>query len=453
MKERTKRVYFNFLAFDYKAMEEYFEEMAEKGWMLVKVGGLTAKFRSIEPKKLKFHVDVFKEGGPLTPENSEEVKSYKSQILKQGWNYITSRGYLYFFCAEDDEIIIPTRLSDSDEEKNIRFLLKKEFISIAVFLVIAVYLLFISTPMKYTQLLSFVGVASVFVFPLFTVVVLLPSLYGIIYALKARKNIKVGLAIEKPSLKNAKIRAIVFNLPIFVLLLIIASAFIADSFFRPRIIAMSLAGPAIGTIIGLSFRYIIKKKVKEKKDVVLYAALAIVVLMFAIPITSSLFSKSNEDILFSRDSIPADYPIIKISELLQSSEEGKMIYRSFDAGMSPVVLKHYKLRETGEIDGKEVLLFVRYYEAINPYFADVIYNGIIEELRRGIKFRGMYLLTKTVVIENEMKDLWKVDGFAITDKEDEIIAIKGNIVIHLSANIDFKESYVIQLIENTFFHQ
>lgn len=38
MKNKTKRVLWGFFLLDYKAMETYLEEMAEKGWMLEKIG-------------------------------------------------------------------------------------------------------------------------------------------------------------------------------------------------------------------------------------------------------------------------------------------------------------------------------------------------------------------------------------------------------------------------------
>ena len=38
---KKKRVFWNFIATDYKAMEEFLENMARKGWMLKKIGALS----------------------------------------------------------------------------------------------------------------------------------------------------------------------------------------------------------------------------------------------------------------------------------------------------------------------------------------------------------------------------------------------------------------------------
>src|SRR5690554_3677258 len=85
MKNKTKRVFWGFFSLDYKAMETYLEEMAENGWMIEKVGRMTAKFRAIEPQKLKFFVDVFKGGGPLTPEKTKEAEEYRRLCQESGW--------------------------------------------------------------------------------------------------------------------------------------------------------------------------------------------------------------------------------------------------------------------------------------------------------------------------------------------------------------------------------
>lgn len=91
MRNKTRRALWGFFSLDYKAMEDYLEEMAKKGWMLEKIGRFTAKFRAIEPQKLKFYVDVFKKGGILTSENNEEIVEYRKLCQESGWTFITSQ--------------------------------------------------------------------------------------------------------------------------------------------------------------------------------------------------------------------------------------------------------------------------------------------------------------------------------------------------------------------------
>lgn len=451
MNKGTKRVFWGFLSFDYKAMEVYLEEMAEKGWMLEKVGGLTAKFKAIEPKRYKFCVDIFEGGGPLTPENTSEAIEYRNRCQELGWSFITSQDYLQFFCIEEGAYLSPIQGDERLEQKIVEStLIKREILSCFFTLAILIVAMFMIFPVRYKQLLNFVGISVIFVLPLLAIITAFPLVYGLIRNSKAKKNIRRSLPIERPTLKDARRNAIIFYYPTFILVFLIILSFIADSFFRPYITVMSLIGPAIGAVIGSCFRYFFKKKAEEREDIVLYVILSITAVVLLAVTASSIISKNYIYSLNKRDAIGEGYPTVTVSELLQSQLEGELVYRKVNTSMSPIALKHYSLREIRQINGKEEGVYVSYYKTINPYFSKIIFDGIVKELERGIKFKSVYLLTKTVVIDNEMKDLWDVENLAITETKKEIIVRKGSIVVHLSGDINFDDVYIRELIKNRF---
>ena len=450
---KTKRMFWGFLTLDYKAIETYLEEMAQKGWMLEKIGRWTAKFRAIEPKKPKFYVDVFKEGGPYAPENTKEAEEYRSLCKVSGWNFITSRDYLQFFCAEEGENPTPIQTDDALEQKIVEStLLKTEIVSIIVFIIITIYMMTLYFPNKYKYLLSFIGMAGAFLFPLLTVSVVSPVIYSIVRTLKARRNVNRGLPIEKPTLESARKRIIITHGTTLVITIIIALAIIADWYFRPDVVAISLTGPIIGTAIGLILRYFIKRKGTDKKDSVLYVTFAILGVLFLSAILNSLLSGLNIDSVYKNDTIPEGYPIVTLSDLSGGSQTGILVSREFNAGMSPVTPKHYSYYEFLRNDnGLEESLNVRYYKTINPRFALTIFNGIVSELREGIKWKGMTFLERTIISDDKMKDLWRTDNLALTKERDEIIVQKGNIVVRLFGDIDFEDRYIRELIIDRFF--
>jgi hypothetical protein len=97
---------------------------------------------------------------------------------------------------------------------------------------------------------------------------------------------------------------------------------------------------------------------------------------------------------------------------------------------------------------------IKYYKAINSYFAEIIFNGITERLEKGMKWRGMTIFTKNIITDDEMKNLWGVDNLALTEEEGEIIIQKGNIVLHLnnySGDMDFNDRQTRELIIDRFF--
>ncbi|MFA6670892.1 MAG: DUF2812 domain-containing protein [Bacillota bacterium] len=452
MKNKTKRVFWGFFSLDYKAIAIYLEEMAGKGWMLEKVGRMTARFRAIEPRKLKFYVDVFKEEGPLTPEKTKEAEEYRRLCQESGWTFITSQDYLQFFYADGDEDPVPIQTDEVLEQKIVETTLwRGELLGTLAFSIIAVVVLVMYFPIRHNNLLSFTGVAGTFLFPILCIFVLASTVYGLFWMLRARRNIKRGFPLEKPTLKSARRRIIAFHGPALTIGIVAILAFTIDAFFMPHIVGLSLLGPVIGMGIGLGLRYIIKKKATEKKDSVLYVTLALIGVMFSMAIVNSLLIHWPTNDTYRADTIPADCPVVTMVELLEGSQQGRLVSREFDSGISPITPKHYAYWETRDINGKTEGIRINYYRAINPYFAEVIFNGVTEKLERGIKWKGMYLLTKTIITDDEMKKLWDVDNLALTEERDEIIVQKGNIVVHMSGDIDFDDRQTRELITSKFF--
>ena len=452
MKNKTKRVFWGFFSLDYKAIETYLEEMAEKGWMLEKVGRMTAKFRAIEPQKLKFYVDVFKEGGPLTPEKTKEAEEYRRLCKESGWTFITSQDYLQFFYADGDMDPVPIQTDEVLEQKIVETTIwRGELLGIFIFSIIAVMALVRYFPLNHNSLLSFTGVAGTFLFPILCIFMLASTVYGFFWILKARRNIKRGLPLEKPTLKSARRRIIAFHGPALTIGIIFILAFIGDAFFMPRIVGISLLGPVIGAGIGIGLRYFIKKKATEKKDSVLYVTLAFIVVMISLAIVNSLLINRSVNNTYREDTIPEGYPVVRMEELLEGSKQGRLVSREFNPGMSPITPKHYDYRETRDINGKTEGIRINYYKTINPYFAEIIFNGVTEELEKGFKWRGEYIFTKTIIKDDDMKNLWNADNLALTEERDEIIVRKGNTVVHMSGDIDFNDTQTRELIINRFF--
>ncbi|WP_313340213.1 DUF2812 domain-containing protein [Sedimentibacter sp.] len=450
MKNKTKRVFWGFFSLDYKAMAEYLEEMAEKGWMLEKVGRITAKFRAIEPRKLKFYVDVFKEGGPLTPEETEESEEYRKLCQESGWTFITSQDYLQFFYADGDSEPVPIQTDEEIEQKIVELTLwKSELLGIFILSLIAVWVFFRLFPISDTNLISFTGFTGTFLFPVLYTFSAIPAVYSIIRIIKARKNIKRGLPIEKPTLKSARRRIMAFHVPVRLIALFYVLSIIGDAFFRPDIVSMALLGPGVGLTIGFGLRYIIKKKSIKKENSVLYVIIAMIIAVVFINIVGPFVLEKNEEIYIT-DSIPKGYPAVSIEEIL-NTQHGSSIQREFKPGMSPVTPKYYEYFEKSEVNGSVKRMRIKYYKTIAPYFAEIIFNGITNDIEKGFKWHGMTIFNRTIITDDELKSLWDADNLALTEERDEITIQKGNTVLHLSGDIDFNDRQTRELMIERFF--
>ena len=107
------------------------------------------------------------------------------------------------------------------------------------------------------------------------------------------------------------------------------------------------------------------------------------------------------------DSIPDGYPIITLEEITKKTSEGS-VRREFKPGMSPIVPKHHTYYEYENLGDSARSINIKYYKAINSYFAEIIFNGITEKLEKGMKWRGMTIFTKNIITDDEMKNLWGV---------------------------------------------
>jgi len=447
-------VFWGFFSLDYKAMETYLEEMAEKGWMLEKVGRLTAKFRAIEPKKLKFCVDVFKKGGPFTPENTIESQEYRKQCEKLGWTFITSQDHLQFLYAGADKDTVPIQTDEALEQRIVESTLwKNEMVGMFLFFIVAVMGLTRFFPINYKRLLSFTGVIGTIFFPMLCVFMLAYTIYGLIRVQKARRNIKKGLPIEKPSLKSARRRIIAFHVPVLIIGIILILSLLGDALYKPHIIGLSILGPVSGLCVGHCLRYFIKKKAAKEEDSILYVTIAVIIVIVFLFIANSLFSSMLASNTNMQDTISEDYPIVTMEELFEGLKKGGLGISNFKPGMSPVIPKHYDYRETKNITGNPESMRIKYYKAINKYFADIIFNGIKEELEKGIKVKGKYLFSQTIIKDEEMRKLWNVDNLVLTEDRDEIIVKKGSTVVYISCDVDFNDKQTRELILNKLFEQ
>ena len=454
MKNKTKRVFWGFFSLDYKAMGEYLEEMADKGWMVEKVGRYTAKFRAIEPQKIKFYVDVFKEGGPLTPEKTESSEEYRRLCQESGWTFITSLDYLQFFYAAGDSEPVLIQTDEEIEQKIVEnTLLKNELRGVLIFAIFAVFILVRNIPIKYTNLLNFTGVTSTFLFPVLCIFTAIPAVYSLIWMVKARRNIKNGLSITKPTLKSARRRIIAFYGSTWIIVLFYTLSFIIDAFFMPGIVVYVLLGPGIGIIFGSSIRYLVKKNKISKDSVLNYIVVGTIILVIFMQVAGPSILEKNEEI-YKVDSVPEGYPIITLKEISKEISQRGVLSREFRQSMSPFVHKHYTYYEYENLGNSSKSIRIKYYEAINSYFADIIFNGITEKLEKGMKWRGMTIFTKNIITDDEMRKLWDMDNLALTEERNEIIIQKGNKVLHVdnyAGVMDFNDIETRELIISRFF--
>lgn len=86
--ERRHRLrLFTFLPYEAPVMEAYLERMAEKGWMLEKLGSFYMKFVEKEPGKYRFCVDVYPDIQGVDRPKTHRIEAYRQCCEDSGWTF------------------------------------------------------------------------------------------------------------------------------------------------------------------------------------------------------------------------------------------------------------------------------------------------------------------------------------------------------------------------------
>lgn len=98
-----KRVWEIFSFYDRSGLERRLARMAEKGWLLEKIGTSLWTYRRIPPRKLTFCVYWFPTASAFDPEPSEEQRTFYDFCQHTGWVLAASYGQMQVFYNEAED--------------------------------------------------------------------------------------------------------------------------------------------------------------------------------------------------------------------------------------------------------------------------------------------------------------------------------------------------------------
>ena len=103
--------------FDHTTMEQHFEKMARKGWILDRMG-IFWHYRRSEPKELRYAVGYFPGSGVYAPPTGEEL-TFEEYCQIAGWELAAEHGAMKIFCNERENPV-PLETQADIQVKNIR---------------------------------------------------------------------------------------------------------------------------------------------------------------------------------------------------------------------------------------------------------------------------------------------------------------------------------------------
>ena len=286
-----KTVFFLYEAYECSALEEYFESMAESGWLIKSINRPFLKFERIEPKKLKFSVDILNKISVYDPEDSEDALDYREYCEAAGWKYICQYKKIQVFYTEDYNSTIDIQ---TDEREKFKSLVKASMGNLLSYLFL-VLLWALNTKMLFEGDLTTPLTSNFFVFGsvgicIFIFIYSSKVISFIIWFFKARQQVKDNKSIPYNSYKQLRRKNILLNSYMVIwlgFLLIISSD-------NPLLVLMM----SVVIISVFVERYIRKKKYSRKTNITLaigggFAGVFIALILVGITISTSLLSGDN----------------------------------------------------------------------------------------------------------------------------------------------------------------
>lgn len=99
MKHRYELPLYSF--YDHTGMTTHLEEMAQRGWLLDKMGGMFWRYRKVEPQRLRFALVYFPEVTGFEPTKPEGHSRMEELCAGTGWQLAATAGKFQIYYNED----------------------------------------------------------------------------------------------------------------------------------------------------------------------------------------------------------------------------------------------------------------------------------------------------------------------------------------------------------------
>ncbi|WP_286910974.1 DUF2812 domain-containing protein [Clostridium sp. UBA1652] len=295
-----KTVVFLYEAYECSALEEYFEAMAESGWLIKSISRPFLKFEKIEPRKLKFSVDILNKISSYDPDDSDDALDYREYCEAAGWKYVCQDKKIQVFYTEDYNSTIDIQ---TDEGEKFKSVVKASmgnvfsYLFLVLLWVLNVKMLFIGD-ISYALTSNFSFFASVGIC-IFIFIYSSKIISFIIWFFKARKQVKEHKSIPYNNYKQLRRKNILLNSYMVIWLgLFLYLSILDETKYKNGNITFLVLMISVVIISVFVARYIRKKKYSRQTNITLaigggFAAVFIGLILVGITISTSLLSEDN----------------------------------------------------------------------------------------------------------------------------------------------------------------
>lgn len=404
--------FFGYLTVDYQAAQRDLEDRAREGYELIKMYSNCpfAKFKRIDPRPIKYHVEVVVE--ETEQERREAYEALGFECIEGNYRLLVAKAVeeLPHQAADTDvkldaDVELDTDVVlDIEAEKYIKMQLstemelqeaiRKHFFQDTLPMLILVPLFLMQAfdtlgEWDYRDMLSNLRIIMPYLQLAFVAFILIYSVYIISVMYQAKKACRQGIPVRIPHTKRARVRGkIYYSFPVVCVLMMIGA--MCDQIIQMPQILLLIVGPIV---LGITLaNYVGKKKqqvargeaLKMKSSVIVVIIVATLIAFFTMMYGGLLAimsgSRGTEDpttIQEIREDVQ-NYPILSFTDF-EAYQDKPIEYVNFDSSHSLFVPTYYDYIEHLRGEG---ILRTEYYEAMSLDVAQKLMTGIREEAER-----------------------------------------------------------------------
>lgn len=353
----SKYTFFEFLPYEYKALENYLNKMALKGWKLKSIQGKLLKFVKMEPRKLKYSVDTLDGISFFDGKDSVTALEYREYCEAAGWNFVCEAEKIQIFYAEEYLQSIAIHTDEEEKFKNI----SKASLKYIIFALITVSLLlysqynstfgshdarFLADNAQLTLLLGIGG---------FAINQFVGLITYIIWRVRGAKALKNNEKVKyEYSISNTFRR---FMARLFFIMSVIALILIGMQGSVTTVIVILLA--IISIIISDRFVNRISSKMGSKGEArVIYISSIVIISIVIMVVVNTLIFKNNALDKYITKKLQGDY-VLTLADFNDKSiwegvdtsiykEEWEGLYMTFIDGLNGVLAENLYYIDQGE---------------------------------------------------------------------------------------------------------
>lgn len=393
----TLRVFNGFFPYDYKALEQTIEMRARDGWKLTGVGRLFLRYTRETMTGKSAHVEIFT--GAYEEDNEKKLAAYKKRRCDDGWEFIGDLDFFYFWYIPEGQKGCDAT-PEAERQLMQRMVWSRELSAFGIMLAMVILGIVALFKLSYTDFLTFTGVGSILMAPLFSIPSVIVAAYLFRDVKRQSAYLKRGECLPQPDLSAAVKRCramytLLLCAAVYILAIFLLDAVFGYTRYLMLIIPLTVASAAV---------LLIQKLPKTKGRQVLLVAVLVLcgVGMFMLQRWQPVTKSAPEDMSY----------VLTLEDAAGVAGE-KLSYRET---VSPFVPAHFIYTESDNASA-----------AKNEYFR--IPNALI---RRWV----LYEITKTIgsraTLEEGDAALWDADRVRIAS-DGGVLVERGTEIFYYSA--------------------